>query len=822
MNIKILEGKKRLFFILSCVVLIASVNCFAIQHTVENKVNEVSGVSYRTVDEYIFPETLKTENDIIKQYFKPQKSGLDEIKIRLAFNHADLLRSAGGDIRLTLKDENQAIVKSIVVKSEELSNWSYYSFLPEKMLDKNTIYNLSLEQLTGPMVNNDFAKEYSMSWVPFIYSAGEIDIPKENIKCEYNNAIQSYNMDLQYVYKVINWEHLIWLVLTNIISLLVFFLIKRYRIYENIIKNILLCITPIILFVIIELITGNLFFIKASYILLNILLLVFLEFILLVFFRNYKNALYILYTVLPCLALVEYYVYTLRGRSFMLQDIYSVKTATAVMGGYSYDFNVKVAIGLLITILMLSIITQLPYYLCSRLHILRKIGVIVCCVIIGYICLNPGNLQHNGALSFDPWDIESNYRETGYLRTLLAETQYFNQEKPDGYSVGEAKKIVEKFVEKDGERSYPTTKQSPENLIIIMNESWGDFRYIADYNQADSITPYIDRLQENTIKGFLHVPVYGNGTANSEYEVLTGNSTQFIGASTIAYQFYVNTYEQSMVRNLKNQNYSTIAMHPYMATNWNRNNVYSYIGFDKFYSSENWPDSTVELLRWCTSDSSAYKTLIKQYEEKQEKNLFTFLVTMQNHGGFDFEGYESTIDLQYDEEYPQTEQYLSLIKETDIAFQELINYFNDCNEPTMIIMFGDHMPNVEKSFYERLYGKKLEKLSTVENQKRYVTPFIIWTNYDMPSQNNIEMSANYFGSYILDLAGLELTLYDKFLLTLKDEIPVIGTGVIIEKNDIYYEMRDIPKNLYERLNDYKILQYNKIFDRENIVEELYD
>lgn len=84
---------------------------------------------------------------------------------------------------------------------------------------------------------------------------------------------------------------------------------------------------------------------------------------------------------------------------------------------------------------------------------------------------------------------------------------------------------------------------------------------------------------------------------------------------------------------------------------------------------------------------------------------------MQNHGGYGRKDYESTVDLRYLGEYSYAEQYLSLIRETDMAYQYLIEYFSDVEEPTMIVMFGDHLPSVEDSFYEQLFGCSMNELS---------------------------------------------------------------------------------------------------------------
>ena len=197
------------------------------------------------------------------------------------------------------------------------------------------------------------------------------------------------------------------------------------------------------------------------------------------------------------------------------------------------------------------------------------------------------------------------------------------------------------------------------------------------------------------------------------------------------------------------------------------------------------------------------------------EKIFTFLVTMQNHGGYGEDtlcGYEPSVVLNYDSEYPLAETYLSLINESDTAFKELVHYFENINEPTMIVMFGDHLPAVEEEFYSKLFGKDVNDLSMEQSQLRFQTPYVIWTNYEQESKADENMSANYLGSYILQKAGLKLTPYNAFLLNLKDIIPVIGMGAVCDYKGKWYSMNDLPDNYEELINQYKILQYNNVID----------
>lgn len=157
------------------------------------------------------------------------------------------------------------------------------------------------------------------------------------------------------------------------------------------------------------------------------------------------------------------------------------------------------------------------------------------------------------------------------------------------------------------------------------------------------------------------------------------------------------------------------------------------MGFDEFISFDNikkyMDEDDIEYVRYYVSDRTSFKLVTDQLENKKPgEKMFLFNVTMQNHGGYTYDGGEfPTVTISnLQGHYKEAEQYLSLIKESDKAFEELVRYLKNYNEPTIVVMFGDHQPAVEQEFYEELYGKSLSKLSTEELQQRYKIPFVIW------------------------------------------------------------------------------------------------
>ena len=257
------------------------------------------------------------------------------------------------------------------------------------------------------------------------------------------------------------------------------------------------------------------------------------------------------------------------------------------------------------------------------------------------------------------------------MLSTAMQVNYLNVEKPKEYSVKNVHTMADEM------KYLPLTDDSgitPDNIIVIMNESWADLSVIGDFNTSSEISPFISRLNENTIKGNLFVPSFAGGTANTEYEFLTCNSLAFMPHNSYPYQNYVKPGDETLVTLMNDMDYNTVAFHPETETNWNRNKVYEYMGFDKFLSLK---DFTGDYLRWYPSDQSVFEQIISLYEGKNPgEKLFTFNITMQNHGGFAYDDFENTVSLSdYPGKYPLAEQYLTLLKYTDKAFENLIDYF---------------------------------------------------------------------------------------------------------------------------------------------------
>ena len=155
---------------------------------------------------------------------------------------------------------------------------------------------------------------------------------------------------------------------------------------------------------------------------------------------------------------------------------------------------------------------------------------------------------------------------------------------------------------------------------------------------------------------------------------------------------------------------------------------------------------------------------------------------------------------------------MSLVKKSDEAFEYLVNYFKKYEEPTIIMMFGDHQPNLVEN-YPEIFGENKEKY----NEKNYIVPMVLWANYDIKEKEWGDISMNYISNILFDNAGIEKNKYMEYLKELYKKYPVITTNIYKDskgKNNNY-------KNIPEKLKLYEYMQYNSMFDDEK-VNELYE
>ena len=230
-------------------------------------------------------------------------------------------------------------------------------------------------------------------------------------------------------------------------------------------------------------------------------------------------------------------------------------------------------------------------------------------------------------------------------------------------------------------------------------------------------------------------------------------------------------------------------------------------------------------MREFISDETDFNRLISEYEEQRKTNsdpFYEFTVTMQNHGGY--AGTHGLVNEKLQVTTPanvndQVTQYLNLIRLSDEAFENLTKYFEKIDEPTVIVMFGDHQPGFTDSVYDELMGQSTTTLDIEDTSKMYQVPYVIWANYDI-EEENLDMSANYLSSYLLNLTGSKMTGYNKYLLNLMKKVPVLSAICYIGDDGVVHASGE-ESEYSDLIKDYQIVQYNNMFDTDNRIPDFF-
>lgn len=391
------------------------------------------------------------------------------------------------------------------------------------------------------------------------------------------------------------------------------------------------------------------------------------------------------------------------------------------------------------------------------------------------------------------WIKSQQFQVRGFVYPFIYSAKDATDIKPEGYNKQE---VVEAF----NSRGYKNIPENEKvNIISIMLESYNDFSKFPGVDLGIDIYKNFHDIQNESIHGNLVTNIFAGDTIKTERGFLTGFHNQP--------KYYKRT--NSFVWYLKEQGYRTEAMHPITGAFYNRQNVNEYLGFDYFEHYDNrYKDIPTDYLR----DEDFFQYIIEGYEKNKEKEepYFNFSVTYQNHGPYSEEQYTKEEYLKkkpnYDEKtYNIINNYFTGINKTDEALKELFDYFKNEEEPTIIILFGDHNPWLGKgnSGYSMM-DINLD-LSTVEGFTNYYeTPYLIWGNEgakeslgkDFIGKGN-DISPNFLMAELFQYLGWEGNEYMQDILDIKEKIDVNHQLFFKEDGEYKKELSPSGKELWK-------------------------
>lgn len=605
---------------------------------------------------------------------------------------------------------------------------------------------------------------------------------------------------------------------------------KIYKKYEIIFNVVLFSIFPIAAFYLMEFYEHNPFeevrFMAGFF---NIILFELIAWILYFVTGRAKWALRAVFIVAMVFGLINHYVMLFRSTPFVPWDIFSIGTATSVASNYDFAPTAGVVVVTVIFIALIMLMHFVDFRIKWKFRfrlIPTVLGILALCLFVN--ALQDEDFQTDNYLY--PFLFTPAYmtKVNGMAVTFAMDLKFVAVDKPDGYSRQKAKELLDSYAGTDDNTAIADKSDYP-NIIVVMDEAFSDLSVLGDFDTNIDYMPFVHSLEkgnENTITGYLNTSVCGGNTADTEFEFLTGNTMAFLPVGSIPYQQYIKSKTPSLASYLKSIGYATYAQHPYYSSGWNRDTVYPLLGFDNLSFMQDY--SNQRFVREYISDETSFDKIIETYENKPDgQPAFIFNVTMQNHGGYTntYYGFDNTVTADKLNN-SALDQYLSLIKLTDEDLKNLIEYFSNVDEKTIVVFFGDHQPNdTVASSVLAANGMDYNNLSNEELKLRYQVPYVIWANYDIDEATGKDTSVNYLAANVLKAAGVPTNDYQSFLLKLQEEYPIISA---VRADKTADKTLDKASNKSDKatgsqnkqadsdmLNDYKLLQYYRLFDWED-------
>ena len=511
-------------------------------------------------------------------------------------------------------------------------------------------------------------------------------------------------------------------------------------------------------------------------------------------FQRRSGGAIVLAVALYILGIAEYFVILFKSMPISPGDLTALSTAAAVAGtGYTYTITSFCMLSLAFTIIAIQICS-----LAAQLAPKRQKGSwrgLVLNLLIAVACLGGiaahttlFDYYHTLYIQVYSWrPLESYYRQ-GFLPSFISGAQTIKPSKPEDYSVSGAKKLISEYADEYDSNSQTggsstarleAEKQFDEEkptVIAIMNETFSDLSIYQNMHANYQGPTYFKSIDDCLSRGRLYVSAYGGGTANTEFEFLTGNSMAYLGSGVYPYTTYDLTDTENLASQFKSLGYYTTAMHPNHGTNWNRENVYKDFGFDQFLTINDFEGA--ETLRGMVTDKSTYDKILELLDTNSDPQ-FIFDVTMQNHSGYDtgLIPYDKQMSLNIDGELnSNVNEYVSLIQQSDEALEYFLGKLSKLDRKVVVVFWGDHQPFFPDTYNNRWFTNEDD---ATHQERLWQTDYIIWANYDVAGNSQTsheeDLSSNYLSSELMSLIGAPLTDYQKAHLSLRQSLPALNS-----------------------------------------------
>lgn len=375
-------------------------------------------------------------------------------------------------------------------------------------------------------------------------------------------------------------------------------------------------------------------------------------------------------------------------------------------------------------------------------HWRRGIALVLVCG-LGLACLTLGG-RYDGKLGNEFPNLPDAYLEYGFTYCFSASIFSLGIDKPEDYS----EETMEQVLEAIHAHSVEPDPRNKPNILFVQLESVMDVGRIEGLVPSEDPTPTLNALRRSCSTGLLSVPSIGAGTANTEFEVITGMSCEYFGAGEYPYKTVLqDTPCESLCYNLRELGYACHAVHNHYGSFYDRNQVFSNLGFDTFTSVE-YMENVEQTPRGWATDACLTQAVLDALDSTDDRDL-VYTITVQGHGKYDAENGEFgplpvTVEQGMDDPDAAYSMgyYMSLIQGTDQFVEELLRALSYRGEPSVVVLFGDHLPKLD------LEETDLNRGSLLQSE------YVIWSNFDLPKEDR-DLEAYQLSARVLELLGME-------------------------------------------------------------------
>lgn len=478
------------------------------------------------------------------------------------------------------------------------------------------------------------------------------------------------------------------------------------------------------------------------------------------------------------LGIANGYILLKRVTPFNAQDLKIAGDGIALINNYCNGFEVVViAVGAVaLLIWLISMWRRGGQYAGKIHHIAALIGIIVCGVLYTFVT----NIAiDKRVVSTYFGNIAFAYEDYGLPYCFSASLFNTGISEPNGYT----KKAMAK-IDKDGELNQTATSRSSDelpNIIVVQLESYFDVANAEFFTTSEDACPNLHNLYQNYSNGYFKVPSVGAGTANTEFEVLTGMNLRYFGPGEYPYKTYSKKHPtESAATALASLGYGTHALHDNTGNFYSRANVFNNMGFDTFTSKEFMNVLQTTENGWAKDEILTQHIMEAMDTTKQED--FVFTVSVQGHGNYPetqvIENPKIKVEGIEDEALKNKwEYYVNQVYEMDQFVGDLIKAVEERKEPSVVVFYGDHLPTM---------GLKAEDL---KSRYLYNTNYVIWDNIGLQKQDK-------------NIPAYQLMLE---VLNRLD----IHSGTVFN----YHQQRKGTKNY---LSDLELLQYDILYGKQYV------